>query len=510
MIPKRLTQKLGRYGLLTLLSASCFWLAIAAPSQAHWADLATAEITIPAIAPADSPSNNSPNSPTKAEVALIYPTNLTAFADDDASGRLSDAEISRHRPQLQAFFQDRIQLKDGSNQPAAVSVNSHSSVSPTSGQVAPDTHTSLQLSYSWPAAVENIEIDYNLFVLEAPRATCLATISQAGEFTSHVFTPKKTTLRLTPGGSVGGSLGGSLFGSSKWALTLIGVFAWGAAHSMSPGHGKTLVAAYLVGERATPLHAVFLATVTTITHTVGVFALGLVTLFAARYILPEQLYPWLSLASGCMVIAIGGNLLWQRWRRYAAKKGDSHTAHGHDHGQIHQHESAHSHPHEPAHSHNHGHTQSHHHEPAHSHDRGHTHSHNHGQHSHHDHSHHDHSHGGHSHSHLPAAGEPVTWRSLLFLGFSAGLVPCPAALVLLLSAIALGNPLSGLILVVVFSLGLSLVLTVLGLLLVYAKQLFKHLPTTQLSWARWLPIASAVGIVVIGVGISTRSLLQVF
>ncbi len=477
-----MTRKLRQYSLLSLLSACCLWLAIAAPSQAHWADLATAEITIPAAAQLDNPSNNQ----TEAEIALTYPTNLTAFADDDASGQLSDGEISRHRPQLQAFFQDRIRLKDGLNQPAALTVSPRSGVASPSGQAAPNTHTGVQLSYTWPAAVQGIEIDYNLFVPEAPQATCLATISQAGQFTSHVFTPKKTTLLLSPGGS--------LFSSGKWALTLIGVFAWGAAHSMSPGHGKTLVGAYLVGERATPLHAIFLAAITTVTHTVGVFALGLVTLFAARYILPEQLYPWLSLVSGCMVIAIGGNLLWQRWGRYASKKGSSHKAHAHDPGQIHQHAPAHSHQHEPVHTHHHG--------P--------THSHAHGQHSHPEDSHTEHSHGGHSHSHLPAPGEPVTWRSLLFLGFSAGLVPCPAALVLLLGAIALGNPLSGLILVVVFSLGLSLVLTVLGLLLVYAKQLFKHLPTAQLSWTRWLPMASAIGIVVIGVGISTRSLLQVF
>lgn len=109
----------------------------------------------------------------------------------------------------------------------------------------------------------------------------------------------------------------------------------------------------------------------------------------------------------------------------------------------------------------------------------------------------------------------MTWRSLLVLGFSAGLVPCPAALVLLLSAIALGNPLSGLVLVLVFSLGLSLVLTALGLSLVYAKQLFQRWPLPkaswmQSSWMQWLPVASAVGIVVIGIGISAQSLQQVF
>jgi nickel/cobalt transporter (NicO) family protein len=108
----------------------------------------------------------------------------------------------------------------------------------------------------------------------------------------------------------------------------------------------------------------------------------------------------------------------------------------------------------------------------------------------------------------------------LILGFSAGMVPCPAALVLLLGAIALGNPLSGLILVVVFSLGLSLVLTALGLSLVYAKQLFQRWPMPKSSWMQsswmqwpwmqWLPVASAAGIVLIGIGISAQSLQQVF
>lgn len=466
-----MTRKLRRYRLFVLI-ACCFWLAMAAPGQAHWADLATAEITVQS---AEVQSAGQFASQSGAQISLTYPTKLTVFADDDASGQLSDGEINRHRAQLQAFFQDHIRLQDSQRRLAVLSVGPRSGIVSPSGQAAPNTHTGLQLTYTWPTAAQGIEIDYNLFIPEAPKATCLATISQAGEFTSHVFTPQKTTLALTPGGT--------LLSSGKWVLTLIGVFAWGAAHSMSPGHGKTLVGAYLVGERATPLHAVFLAMITTVTHTLGVFALGLVTLFAARYILPEQLYPWLSLLSGSMVIAIGANLLRQRWRRHGSKSGSHQQAHAHDHA----------------------------HHPHHSHDAHGGHSHAHAEHSHYEHSHGGHSHGGHSHSHLPVQeGEPVTWRSLLFLGLSAGLVPCPAALVLLLGAIALGNPTSGLILVFVFSLGLSLVLTVLGLLLVYAKQLFKYLPTAQLSWTRWLPVASALGIIVIGVGISTRSLLQAF
>jgi ABC-type nickel/cobalt efflux system permease component RcnA len=242
---------------------------------------------------------------------------------------------------------------------------------------------------------------------------------------------------------------------------------WGAVHSLSPGHGKTLVGAYLVGERATSRHALFLALMTTLTHTIGVFALGLVTLAAARYVLPEQIYPWLSLISGGLIVYIGASLMAQRSQR----------------GRSTPHPTPHPHPHDHDHPHDHGH------------DHGHS---------------HNHDHRGHQdHSHLPVTTDAApTWRSLLLLGLSAGLVPCPAALVLLLGAIALGNPISGLLLVVAFSLGLASVLTGLGLLLVSAKQLFKRVPLPRLQALQWLPLASAVGITVIGVGISTRSILQ--
>ncbi|PZO42281.1 MAG: ABC transporter permease, partial [Shackletoniella antarctica] len=123
---------------------------------------------------------------------------------------------------------------------------------------------------------------------------------------------------------------------------------------------------------------------------------------------------------------------------------------------------------------------------------------------------HEHHHDGHSHSHLPVTpdGTAMSWRSLLMLGLSAGLVPCPAALVLLLGAIAFGNPISGLLLVVSFSLGLASVLAGLGLLLVSAKRVFKQVPMPRFRAMQWLPLASAVGITVIGLGISTRSIMQ--
>ena len=89
------------------------------------------------------------------------------------------------------------------------------------------------------------------------------------------------------------------------ALLLLAAFGWGALHALSPGHGKAMVAAYLVGTRGRPRHAVALGATVTVAHTIGVFALGFVTLALSQYVLPEDLYPWLTLLSGLLVL-IGG------------------------------------------------------------------------------------------------------------------------------------------------------------------------------------------------------------
>jgi nickel/cobalt transporter (NicO) family protein len=111
---------------------------------------------------------------------------------------------------------------------------------------------------------------------------------------------------------------------------------WGAVHALSPGHGKAMVAAYLVGTRGTPRHAVALGIAVTVTHTIGVFALGFVTLALSQYVLPEDLYPWLNLASGLLVVGIGAAVLRARIRN----KGHGHHHHGHHH-----HDHSHSHDH---------------------------------------------------------------------------------------------------------------------------------------------------------------------
>jgi nickel/cobalt transporter (NicO) family protein len=116
-------------------------------------------------------------------------------------------------------------------------------------------------------------------------------------------------------------------GQGVLALLLLGALGWGALHALSPGHGKAMVAAYLVGTRGSARDAVVLGATVTVTHTIGVFALGLVTLALSQYVLPEQLYPWLTLISGVMVVLVGAAVLRSRLRRR-----EHH--HHHDHGRV--------------------------------------------------------------------------------------------------------------------------------------------------------------------------------
>ncbi|MDM9583839.1 sulfite exporter TauE/SafE family protein [Nostoc sp. GT001] len=206
----------------------------------------------------------------------------------------------------------------------------------------------------------------------------------------------------------------------------------GAGHALSPGHGKTMVAAYLVGSRGTPGQAVVLGLVTTLTHTISVFALGILALLLSQYILPEQLYPFLSLLSGLMVCSVGFWLL----DRYF----------------------------NPAPEHHHTHNDSEHH---------------------------------HTHNDRHHSANQVTLQSLLTLGIAGGLVPCPSALVLLLSAIALHQTAYGLILVCAFSVGLAVVLVTIGLVIIYAHQWLKRFSWVQ-PLQQYTPIISAIAVIIVG------------
>ena len=233
-----------------------------------------------------------------------------------------------------------------------------------------------------------------------------------------------------------------------WRLMLLCVaaaFGLGSLHAMSPGHGKTIVAAYLVGSRGTLKHAGLLGLVVTFTHTFTVFLLGLGVLFFQQYVVPEKIIPVLGAVSGLSIVVVGMSLLYRRTRSLIA------GGHEHSHGD------------------------------------GVT-----------------HTHGGSTHTHT-IEGE-ITPGNLIALGVGGGLVPCPSALILMLSAVALGRPGFGLVLLFGFSSGLALVLMGIGGMALYARHLLpdghkaSHHPAVRL-----IPVFSSVVVIVLGLTITAAS-----
>jgi ABC-type nickel/cobalt efflux system permease component RcnA len=240
-----------------------------------------------------------------------------------------------------------------------------------------------------------------------------------------------------------------------WMLLSAGLIAagLGALHALEPGHGKTVVAAYLVGSRGTPGHAVLLGLVVTAAHTAGVYLLGIVTLYASRYIVPEQLYPWLGVISGLSVAGLGVFL----FLRHATGESGEHS---HAAGERHSHWFLSSRKAESGNA-------------------------------------------------TTTSGRPLSLRELCVLGVTGGMVPCPAALVVLLSAFSLHRIGFGLYLITAFSLGLAAVLVVVGLAMVWAKRTMAGRIGAQSAPLRWLPMASSAFMVLLGVGIVASAIAPI-
>ena len=313
------------------------------------------------------------------------------------------------------------------------------------------------------------------FSVQPGAGTLMAPRAEGGE----------TSTTRTGGDGFAGIFEDAASGEGVLVLLLLAAFGWGALHALSPGHGKAMVAAYLVGTRGKPRHAVALGATVTVAHTVGVFALGFVTLALSQYILPEDLYPWLNLVSGLLVVVIGAAVL-----RSRINPDGGHGHHHHHTGTrtttatdtrttqvvlprglralpiparpehaIHRPRSRAPQP-RPS--------------PP---------------------------HGPHD-----ADDSTVTKRSLIGLGAAAGLIPCPSALVVLLGAISQHEVALGLLLITAFSLGLAGTLTGLGLAVVWARRVVPRL-APKLSLFRGtgvrrlvaaMPAASALVIVAVG------------
>ncbi|HXG25662.1 MAG TPA: sulfite exporter TauE/SafE family protein, partial [Candidatus Binatia bacterium] len=218
-------------------------------------------------------------------------------------------------------------------------------------------------------------------------------------------------------------------------------------------------------------------------HTLGVLVLAAITLGASALLPPERLYPILGVVSGALVIAIGASLLWSRLREVAHGGAHAHVhEQGHAHGHEHGHEHAHAHPH--------------------------PHPHPHGARAHDVHPHpHAHAHDAHADA-LPKA--TFSWRGMVALGLSGGLVPSASALLLLLGSIAAGRVAYGLVLVLGFGLGMAAVLTAIGLLLVRARRLVERRPSLGFGrLAAPIQLGAASLVVVLGVVLTGQALTQV-
>jgi nickel/cobalt transporter (NicO) family protein len=251
--------------------------------------------------------------------------------------------------------------------------------------------------------------------------------------------------------------------------SLLAAVALGAGHAITPGHGKTLMGAYLVGARGTPVHAIGLGLSVAVSHTIGILGLALVVVAAGAALPPDQFERIAPVVSALTLTAVGGWLLLgqiRRWRR-------GQTAHAHEHADDHTHETAGTRDHEHAHA-----------------------------------DAHEHSHGGVTHSHLPAPTAALSWRSLFVLGLAGGLVPSTNALLILLATVATNRPLFGLVLVVAFGLGMAAVMAGVGLALIYARDWIEarpRLPALSRA-AAFAPALAAVFVLALGVVLTTQAL----
>ncbi len=257
---------------------------------------------------------------------------------------------------------------------------------------------------------------------------------------------------------------------SLWLLLSAGIIAacLGALHALEPGHGKTIVAAYLVGSRGTARHAVLLGFVVTAAHTAGVYLLGAVILYASRYIVPDQLYPWLGAISGLTIASLGAFIF---LRHLTGNAGEHFHSPGEKHGHgflsiVRPASTSSAVAAQPANC------------------------------------------EAHSIRSRPSES-PMSLRQLCMLGITGGIVPCPAALVVLLSAFSLHRIGFGLYLITAFSAGLAIVLVTIGLVMVYAKRVLAARMFLGGNAVRFVPFLSSAFMAVLGVGIAATAVASI-
>ena len=423
--------------------------------------------------------------------APLAGTTTIAFADASHQERIGWREITAQGSGVTI----------GAGSPPTASVSGRLTLYPTSMLTTPlDVRSgSFLVSPGGPILPPFAAPDATLLPGAAPLYSSVsgATAGPAASAPPVAETSANGGAASVPGG-VGGDISGLLQTQDVTPLVLIGsilaAMVLGAGHAVTPGHGKTLMGAYLVGTRGTPLHAVALGLSVTVSHTLGIVVLAAIVIGFRGALPPETFNRLAPIASGLLVLGIGAWLLISqlRARRTARALAAAHavaadggaTSHDHAHG-----EGAHDHDADPGVA---G-------AAAHDHDAGEP----------------DdadggagiHSHGGIRHSHLPAATGTLTWRSLFVLGLAGGIIPSTNALIILLATIATGRAVYGLVLVVAFGLGMAVVLGGVGLGLVLARDRLDRLPSRSSlgRFASYAPLMAGVVVFALGIYLTTQA-----
>jgi ABC-type nickel/cobalt efflux system permease component RcnA len=331
---------------------------------------------------------------------------------------------------------------------------------------------------------------YPSALIGSPRQTTAVAIALAPNGSSTVtVTPEMSAATSASAGPAASQLRSNQLsdmlarGTNDWgfvALTFLVAIALGALHALEPGHGKTLLAISLVGARATVKQAAILASALTIAHTIGVLALGVAINLFKGYFVPETIYPWITLVSGVVIAIIGARAV----QKQILNRQPLAHAHAHGHETTHPHEHEHVHV---AHGHEHGHD----------HGQGHEHGHS-----------HDHDDLEHARAHAIPGTAPLTFGGTVWAAMSGGVAPCPAALVVLLAAVALNQVAYGIFVIVAFSFGLAATLTGLGIAVVRGATWLQGRPQFE-RFVTYGPLVSAtvislIGAVMVGQGFAER------
>jgi ABC-type nickel/cobalt efflux system permease component RcnA/stage V sporulation protein SpoVS len=266
--------------------------------------------------------------------------------------------------------------------------------------------------------------------------------------------PLAPVQRATADDPLAALVGGELTPAAALGALLLAVLL-GAGHAVSPGHGKTLIAAYLIGSRGSVRHAATLGVTVAVTHTAGVFLLGAVTLLIGQFFVPERVIEWLSIASGVLVAILGAGLV------FRAIRGASHATHDHPH----------PHPHPRSHSH------------------------------------------GHAHPHPETQAPELRRLNVITLGLAGGMVPSASALIVFLVAITTGRLLFGLLLIAAFGAGMAVVLGGLAVVTTALRGTMRaSTRVTAHPWAklaaRSLPLVSGIAVLVAGLSVSIGALAR--